>query len=105
MSIPRGTTPTVKMSFSESKYPDLDLTTVNHLYVTFEKGQRELTKEDEDLVVEPRRISVYLNQKETLMFGEGDVEVQANWTTPHGRGASNIKTVDLSKNLLDRVVK
>lgn len=102
MSIPKGTTPTVMLSFSDE---GLDLTEVNHLYVTFEKGQREVTKKDEDLTVEPKKIYVYLSQQDTLKLGEGEVEVQANWTTMHGRAASKIKTIDLSNNLLDRVVE
>ena len=103
MSIPRGTTPTFTLSFAEQ---GLDLTRANNVYVTFERGGKSLTKSGSNLVIEEKSIQVYLDQRETLQFTEGSVEIQVNWTGANGRRvASEIKTVDFSRQLLRRVVE
>ena len=103
MSIPRGTTPTFTLTFSEQ---GLDFTQVNNVYVTFERGGRNITKSGSNLAIQEKQIQVYLDQRETLMFTEGAVEIQVNWTGMNGRrAASEIKSVDVSKNLLRRVVE
>lgn len=101
MNIPRGTTPTFTFTFTEE---DLDLTEASHVYVTFSQGLRVLTKTGESLEVEEKSISVYLSQRETLMFN-GLVEAQANWTASGSRVASNVVTIDFSKQLLNKVVE
>lgn len=101
MNIPRGTTPTFTFAFTEA---DLDLTEASHVYVTFSQGLRVLTKTGESLEVEEKSISVYLSQRETLMFN-GNVEAQANWTASGSRVASNVVTIDFSKQLLNKVVE
>lgn len=105
MSVPRGTTPTFTCTFKED---GLDLTTAHNVYVTFKSANalNSLTKSGSSLVVEPKSIAVYLSQKETLGFGVGDVEIQANWTTASGdRAASDIVTYTISKQLLPKVVE
>ena len=46
---------------------------------------------------------MYLSQRETLMFN-GKVEAQVNWTIAGDRIASNIVTIDTTKQLLNKVV-
>lgn len=103
MSVARGTTPTYILTFEEES---LDLTAANNVYVTFRKGTKVLTKTGNDIEVLPKRIEVYLNQKETLMFSQGEVKVQVNWTLAGGRrAASVVAAVDLSEQLLEKVVE
>ena len=102
MSIPRGTTPTFTLTFDKQ---GLDLTEAANVYVTFEVNNYSLTKTGEDLTVEAKKIIVYLNQAETLRFTDKVVEIQANWTASDGsRAASEVKTYDISKQLLRKVV-
>lgn len=109
MSIPRGTTPTLHLTFTEE---ELDLTTASNVYVTFEQGTREITKSGDDLVVAEKQIDVYLNQKDTLGFKAGEVEIQANWISDTldssgkpKRVGSEIATVEFSKQLLERILE
>lgn len=46
MSAPRGTTPTLMLTFKEA---NLDLTEAANVYVTFQFGPTQLTKTGEDL--------------------------------------------------------
>ena len=102
MSVPRGVTPTLEFTFDDE---NLDLTSANHVYVTF-RGGKSFTKSDEDLTIEAKKISVYLNQSETLSFMAGPVEIQANWTYPNGRrAASTIVSYVFDKQLLNQVVE
>ena len=103
MSVARGTTPTYILTFEEET---LDLTTANNVYVTFRKGAKILTKTGNDIEVSARQVEVYLNQKETLSFSTGEVDVQVNWTLAGGRrAASEVVTVNLSKQLLEKVIE
>ena len=103
MSVARATTPTFTCTFTEQS---LDLTTANNVYVTFSQGMRAITKTGEDLVISPKQIEVYLSQQETLPFVEGAVKVQANWTGANGRrAASFVEIIELSEQLLKRVVE
>ena len=103
MSIPRGTTPTFTLTFTEQ---GLDLTTAENVYVTFEQFGKTLTKTGESLTVSAKQIEVYLSQAETLAFSTGDIEIQANWTTAAGgRTASEVTTYTLTKQLLDEVIE
>lgn len=103
MSVARGTTPTYVLTFEEET---LDLTAANHVYVTFRKGAKILTKTGTDIDVAPKRVEVYLNQKETLSFSQGEVEVQVNWTLGDGnRACSEVVNVVLSRQLLEKVVE
>lgn len=103
MSVARGTTPTYRLKFTEES---LDLTEANNVYVTFRKGTRILTKTGNDIDVAPKQIDIYLNQKETLSFSTGEVKVQVNWTAGGGkRAASKVRTIDLSEQLLEKVIE
>lgn len=103
MSTARATTPTFRHTFKEQ---DLDLTEANNVYVTYRQGSKALTKTGEDIEVEPKQVTVYLSQKETLMFKAGTVQAQVNWTGAGGkRAASKIKGIELEDNLLDKVVE
>ena len=82
MSVARGTTPTFRHTFTEES---LDLTTANNVYVTYKQGTKSLTKTGEDIEVEPKAVTVYLTQKETLTFKDGTLESQVNWTGANGR--------------------
>lgn len=102
MGAARGTTPTFVLTFTEQT---LDLTQAVNVYVTFQSAGRTLTKTGEDLVVEAKRISVFLSQAETLAFDD-TVRVQANWTKAGGvRAASDIVTYSMSDQLLKEVVE
>lgn len=103
MSVARGTTPTYILEFDEET---LDLTAANNVYVTFRKGTKVLTKTGDDIEVQAQQVSVYLNQKETLAFTQGDVKVQVNWTLANGRrAASVVALVELSEQLLEKVIE
>lgn len=103
MSIPQFTTPTFVFIFTEQ---DLDLTQARNVYVTFSGPGYELTKTGNDLTVEQKSISVWLSQNETSRMKIGAIEIQANWTTPNGnRAAGDVVTVEISKQLLRKVVE
>ena len=103
MGVPQYTTPTFFLTFSE---PDLDLTQANNVYVTFRSGQEEITKSTPNISVSEKSISVFLSQEETKRFRIGEVEIQANWTTPNGgRFASKKCRYPISDQLLRRVIE
>ena len=102
MSTARATTPTFKHTFTE---PELDLTQATNVYVTYRQGSKALTKTGEDIEVEPKAVTVFLSQKETLIFKAGIVQAQVNWTSGDRRAASKIKGIELEENLLDKVVQ
>lgn len=100
----KGTTPTFTLTLPE----EVDLTTAQNVYVTFEKGKKELRKTDTDLVVTTNVIEVYLTQEETLSFPSGDVALQVNWTYIQDgvkkRAATEIVKVNMRTNIEDRVL-
>jgi hypothetical protein len=101
MSIVRGTTPTFLLEFPN----DIDLTEAANVYVTFGKNGTVITKATADLDIEPHSISVHLTQEETLKFGIGALEIQANWVFANGRRvASEISTYVVTKQLLAEVI-
>ena len=101
MSVPRGTTPTFILTFTGA----IDLTEAENVYVSFQSGQKLITKTGTDLDVQAKQISVYLSQQETLAFPVGDVKIQANWTTASGqRIASDVKTYAITEQLLQKVI-
>ncbi len=102
MSVPRGTTPTLVLTFTD---PNLDLTAAEDVYVTLKNGQAKITKTGDALEVEPKKISVFLNQTETLGFPEGPAEIQVNWTGGGKRAASEIASFYFTRQLLDEVLE
>ena len=112
MGVPRGTTPVFRLTFEEE---EIDLTTARNVYVTFKAPVKlslyksidhVLTKTGDDLEVSEKEILVYLSQKETLLFPEGVIKIQANWTTPEGnRAASKVRLYSFTEQLLEKVVE
>lgn len=102
MGVPQWTTPTFTLEFSEES---LDLTQAENVYVTFTSGGYSLTKTGDALVISEKKIEVYLSQEECGGFAVGSVEIQANWTDAAGdRCASYVENVDITKQLLKRVI-
>lgn len=100
----RATTPT----FIFQTTNNVDLTLASEVHVTFDSYGVKLDKTGEDLDVEAKQVSVYLNQEDTLKFRPGTCEAMINWKYPDGnRGSSDpdhpIKFV-VNKNLLDQVI-
>ena len=102
MSVPRGTTPTFTLTFTEQS---LDLTQAAHVYVSF-CGSAYIEKSDSDLTIAEKSVSVYLSQEETLALAQGPVAIQVNWTYANGdRAASTIVRYRFDGQLLNRVVE
>lgn len=109
----RGTTPTYTFTIQSQT---LDLTEAQNVYVTFEQTRSGKTthieKTGEDLVVEAKKVSVFLSQEESLKLHEqAAAEVQINWTyldpldpTIVRRAATVVKTIPILKQLMGRVV-
>ena len=103
MSIAKGTTPTITLTFTEAT---LDLTQAEHVYVSFRGVGTTVEKKDTDLTIQAKSIGVYLTQEETLSLYEGDVQIQANWTYGDGsRSASEIVKYRFTDNLIERVIE
>ena len=66
MSVPRYTTPTFTLTFTEQ---GLDLTQATGVYVTFKQALFETTKTGDDLEVEAKKISVTVS---TTVTGKSD---------------------------------
>lgn len=101
MSAPRGTTPTLTLTFTDQ---GLDLTAADKVYVTFDFGGEQLTKESEDLTIGAKTIGVHLTQAETLAFPEGSVDIQVNWLIDAERYASEVVRYPFSRQLIDEVL-
>lgn len=102
MSIPRGTTPTLTLTFTEQ---GLDLTAADDVYVTFEYNGTPLTKSGSDLTVGEKTIAVHFTQAETLAFPEGTIDIQANWLDNGERFASEVVRYQFSRQLLNEVLE
>lgn len=103
MGVPRYTTPVFTLTFTEE---GLDFTTAKDVYVTFTQAFTSITKTGEDLELTEKTISLFMTQEETSGFGEGNVDIQANWLTVDGtRAASEIVTYPFTRQLLQRVVE
>lgn len=102
MGVPRGTTPTISLTFDDES---LDLTQASGVYVTFDSAGNVMTKTGADLDVAERQIDVFLSQEETLSFPIGTVAIQVNWIYADGkRGASEVAYYNFSPQLLGRVL-
>ena len=103
MGVPRYTTPTFELTFTED---GLDLTNAESVFVTFNAPGFCLTKTGEDLTVAEKKISVFLSQEETGKMPEGPVRIQANWKNPDGkRMASTIAVAQVSAQLMQKVIE
>lgn len=100
----RATTPT----FIFKTTGDVDLTFASEVHVTFSSFGVLLDKTGEDIDVEPKQISVYLSQEDTLLFKPGRCEVMINWVYSDGSRGSNDPDAPLvfnvTKNLLSKVI-
>lgn len=106
MSVAKYTTPTFVLTFNSQKFPELDLTQANNVYVTIKSGVYVLTKTGVDLDVNKNDISVFLSQEETSNLQVGTMEIQANWTLGNGeRAASEKCSLEITDNLLKQVVE
>jgi len=103
MAVAEGTTPTFTLTFAQDS--GVDLTQAAHVYVVFD-GLKTIEKQDEDLTITERSVSVYLSQNETLSLANGAVGIQVNWTYDDGsRAASEIVQYTFSGNLMGRVLE
>lgn len=90
----------------------IDLTTNEDVYVTLEQGSLELTKKGSDLTIlydaetDISTITFTLSQEETAAFAlNRPVDVQVNFINASGvRDATNIATIPVMRNLLDKVI-
>lgn len=102
------TTPTISLTVEGVDLSGMDT------YVSLEQGQKELTKTGDSLIIEPivgeettdTSITFTLTQEESAFYDFGkSVSVQVNWISSAGvRDATEIKTIPVMRNLLDKVV-
>lgn len=96
----KGTTPTFIFTFS-----DFDPTTAEQIIVTFSNGL-EIMSGSENMEVTTNRISLWLDQSQTLAMPNGNVNVQINFLLADGnRVATNVQTLVWSKNLHNEVMQ
>lgn len=103
------TTPTISLTVEGVDLSGMDV------YVSLEQGQKELTKTGDALIIEPivgaettdTSITFTLTQEESAFYDFGkSVSVQVNWISSSGvRDATEIKTIPVMRNLLDKVVE
>lgn len=99
----RGTTPTFRLELDTT---ETDLTQARNVYATFTQGTTVITKTGQDIDILPQEVDVYLSQAETLLFQQGKLEIQLNWTYVGGRRAStDIIYILIGKNLIGRVIE
>ena len=101
----KGTTPTFILTLPQ----DVDLSIASNVYVSFAKNNGgAIEKTGDDLIVNGNVVNVFLTQKETLSF-TNEVSVQINWTYQEGsvvkRACTEIKTIDVSDNLISRAIE
>ena len=90
----------------------IDLTQNEDVYVTLEQSCKELTKKGSDLTMsydaqtDITSITFMLTQEETAAFAlNRPVDVQVNFINASGvRDATNIATIPVMRNLLDKVI-
>lgn len=88
----------------------VDLTQNQDVYVSIEQGQFELEKKGADLILTKEEndtmIVVMLSQEESASFNyNSSAAIQVNWIDEDGiRDATEIRRIDVLKNLLDRVI-
>ena len=102
------TTPSIPITID-----NIDLTG-NDIYVSLEQGKHKLEKTGTDLIVTTDThgqitdtiITLVLSQEESGAFDfNKSCTMQVNWITPDGvRDATEIATISVMRNLLDRVI-
>lgn len=103
MAVGQYTTPTFELTFTDE---GLDLTEAENVYVTFKGKFGKIVKSGEDLTISEKEIDVYLTQSDTGRMTEGEVLVQADWTTAAGGRAQSKKVrFEVEDSLLAEVVE
>ncbi len=96
----KGTTPTFIFTFT-----NFDPTEAAQIIVTFSNGL-EIMSGSENMEVTTNRISLWLDQTQTLAMPNGNVNVQINFLLADGnRVATNVQTLVWSKNLHNEVMQ
>lgn len=100
----KGTTPTFKLTINDDSVNLLD---ASNIYVTFKQPCGiSLTKSGGSLDVSAKEVDVYLSQEDTLLFVEGPMGIQLNWTYQDGqRACSDIVNVAVKPNLYEGVLE
>ena len=102
------TTPTISLIVE-----GVDIT-AHDIYVTLEQGLTELVKTGADIIataitedqMTSTRITLTLTQTESALFDHNkSAAIQVNWITSTGvRCATEIKSIGVLRNLLDKVI-
>lgn len=103
----RGTTPTFSLNVKGDS--NLDLTQASSVYVTIRQRGVEIELSGSELTVEAQVVHCFLPQEESLKLAKGDAEIQVNWTYSGSSGivrrnATIVRTLPISKQLLERVI-
>ena len=107
----RGTTPTFTLKLKEDS--NINLQEAINIYFTVAQGTNEITKTGADIEIsDERTVLVFLNQEESLSLKDNQkAKVQLNWTylDPDGvtvrRAATKVKEIELSEQLIRRVIE
>ena len=97
----RGTTPTHTFT------TDVNLTTAEVLYITYEQGDKEIIEKDiDDVTIASDKVTTTLTQEETLKVKpHGTVKIQIRARLANGEAvASNIMTASPEDILKDGVI-
>lgn len=96
----RGTTPSIVF------HVDIDLSTAEVVYVTFNQHKRTIVeKSKEDITINETWLTVPFTQEETLRFKEGNVECQISYRMPDGSAdRSSIIELPILRILKDEVI-
>ncbi len=104
----QGTTPTLGFRIKDES---VNLEEANNMYVTISQGLTEITKTGDFVeIVDQRKVYMWLTQQESFLLKEGEAEAQLNWTyedPSHNprRAATKPKTIQITKQLLKRVIE
>jgi hypothetical protein len=104
----RGTTPNFTLRIKSDK---IDLTKSQEVYVTIKQNSTEYDLSGELLSIEKNIVKCYLTQEQSLSLREGEAEMQINWLylAEDGqtilRGATKAKTIQITKQLLRRILE
>ena len=97
----RGTTPTITCTLST----DIDLAECDLIRVIIRQGGHvKLIKEDGDVTIKDKTISVKLSQKETFSFSQGSVDIQVRIKASDAVYATGIKSIRVDKSLDEEVL-
>ena len=104
------TTPTITL-----KVEDVNISSGYDVYATLEQGKYKLTKSGSDLTLTTETVQQHTNtiitfelsQEESASFDYSRyVNVQVNWINSSGkRAATEIKTIEVMRNLLNEVIE